>query len=329
MVPAARATGRCDVLAEASVRKIASDASGRATAAEVVDRDGRVREVRGRIFVVACGAVESARLLLLSTGPKHPNGLGNHNGLVGARLLSSTFASSWGDFPYATFEGRWPWLRTREPFVNRTVYDWYTIDDPTLGRRRGGTLNFLLMHGNPIAAAEMEAFNAPTPVWGWALKERLHRYFVETAHLRFEVFGDYTPLREGRVMLDPVEKDRHGLPVARAQLRRHPRDLETATYLNERGREILRAMGAENVRSTQAIGGESSNLLAGTCRFGNDATTSVLDRDCRAHSVENLFVTDGSFMPTAGSIPFTFTIYANAYRVADRIVAQLGGPRAG
>ena len=53
----------------------------------------------------------------------------------------------------------------------------------------------------------------------------------------------------------------------------------------------------------------------------------MLDRDCRAHEVDNLFVSDGSFMPTGGSVPYTFTIYANSFRVADRIIAQLGGRR--
>jgi choline dehydrogenase-like flavoprotein len=83
-------------------------------------------------------------------------------------------------------------------------------------------------------------------------------------------------------------------------------------------------MGAHNVTGPR-YGWESSNLLGGTCRFGSDPKTSVLDRDCRAHEVDNLYVTDGSFMPTSGGVPFTFTIYANALRVADRIVARLGG----
>jgi choline dehydrogenase-like flavoprotein len=78
-----------------------------------------------------------------------------------------------------------------------------------------------------------------------------------------------------------------------------------------------------------ASGTPPANLVAGTCRFGSDPQTSVLDRDCRAHEVANLFVTDGSFMPTGGSVPHTWTIYANAFRVADRIIAQLGGRGAG
>jgi choline dehydrogenase-like flavoprotein len=89
----------------------------------------------------------------------------------------------------------------------------------------------------------------------------------------------------------------------------------------------MRKMGAENVRTPQTIGNESANLQAGTCRFGRDPAGSVLDADCRAHEVDNLYVTDGSFMPTGGSVPFTFTIYANAFRVADRMIEHLGGPK--
>ncbi|MFV1958389.1 MAG: GMC oxidoreductase, partial [Planctomycetota bacterium] len=150
--------------------------------------------------------------------------------------------------------------------------------------------------------------------------------FREAAHLRFEVFGDYTPMVHGRVVLDPHVKDHWGLPVARARIRQHTRDRESVEYLTAKGRAILEKMGAENVRSP-SIGHESTNLMGGPCRFGDDPATSVLDRDCRAHEVENLYVTDGSFMPSAGSVPFTFTIYANAFRVADRIVARLGGPK--
>ena len=65
--------------------------------------------------------------------------------------------------------------------------------------------------------------------------------------------------------------------------------------------------------------------MAGGCRFGTDPKRSVLDPDCRAWGADNLFVSDASFMPTGGSVPYTWTIYANAFRVADKIAAQLGG----
>lgn len=327
VIPRALDTGRLDLRFGAHVTRILCDSKGRAEAAEYVGDDGRRQYVRAGIFVVACQAIETARLLLNSAGPRHPNGLGNGNGMVGKNLIFSTYGAGWGDFPYETFERRWPWMRDRRwPFVNRTLQDYYVIDDPRLGRRKGGTLDFLRMHPNPIQASVNESLYAEPPAWGWDLKKRLVRYFRETIHLRFEVFGDYTPIPEGEVVLDPGVRDVYGMPVARARVHRHPRDLETAEWLTARGREILEHMGAENLQSP-VVGTESTNLQAGTCRFGADPETSVLDPDCRSHEVENLFVSDASCMPTGGSIPFTFTVYANAFRVAERIVEQLGGAR--
>jgi choline dehydrogenase-like flavoprotein len=77
-----------------------------------------------------------------------------------------------------------------------------------------------------------------------------------------------------------------------------------------------------------ASGSPPANLQAGGCRFGKDPAHSVLDPDCRSHEAENLFVSDGSFMPTGGSVPYTWTIYANAFRVADKIKSQLGPTQA-
>ena len=71
------------------------------------------------------------------------------------------------------------------------------------------------------------------------------------------------------------------------------------------------------------VGGESTNLVGGTCRVGDDPATSVLDPDCRAWTSDNLYVTDGSFLPTGGNVPFTVTLYANAFRVATRIRERL------
>ncbi len=323
LLPAARATGRLDLRFGCRVTRVLSDATGRATGVEYVDADGRAHRVEARIVVVACSAIESARLLLLSVGPKHPRGIANGNGLVGRNLLFSTFGTGWGDFPYRKDGRERTWLRDDEPWVNRAVQDHYVIEDGTTGRRKGGTISFLRMHPNPITAAFGEATFGDRLLWGAPLKRRLERHFRDHAHLRFEVFGDYTPVPGGEVVLDPFTKDHWGLPAARVRVRRHDQDLASAEFLTETGREVLRAMGAEDVRSP-TIGSESSNLIGGTCRFGADPATSVLDADCRAHEVENLFVTDGSFMPSGGSVPFTFTIYANALRVADRIVEQLG-----
>ena len=77
-------------------------------------------------------------------------------------------------------------------------------------------------------------------------------------------------------------------------------------------------MGAQDV-SVNISEAPPPNLVAGGCRFGINPKTSVLDLNCKAHEVSNLYVTDGSFMPTGGSVPYTWTIYANSFRVADAI----------
>ena len=158
---------------------------------------------------------------------------------------------------------------------------------------------------------------------GYGIEKKLKAYFTGGRRLRFEVFCDWTPVDDCFVSLDPIVKDKWGMPVARVRTGYHPHDLEVGRILAKKGAELLQAMGAENVQSS--ISGEPpTNLVAGGCRFGAVPETSVLDRDCRAHTAENLYVTDGSFMPTGGSVPYTWTIYANAFRVADRILDALG-----
>lgn len=333
-VDPAVATGRCEVRPNSTVTRLESDRSGRVVAARYRDSAGVEKRVDAKVYVVACQAIETSRLLLLSTGPRHPNGLANGSRWVGRAILFSPAGTGVGDFAYAKFTpGMANEVRDYGPFVNRTLHDWYEIADPATGRRaKGGAIDFLLAHPNPISAslslATWDGVAAgERPIWGWPLKRKLERYFRETQHLKFETFTDWLPMPDCRVTLDPDVTDRWGVPVARIGIPDHPRHGAVASVLCRRGAEVLSRMGAENVR-TFPEGAPSTNLQAGGCRFGRNPARSVLDSDCRAHEVENLFVTDGSFMPTGGSVPYTFTIYANALRVSERIVAQLGGRKA-
>ncbi len=316
-------TGNCEVRPESMVAAIESDARGRAVAARYFDRDGRERRVTARVFVVACQAIETARLLLLSTGPAHPRGLANGSGLVGRNLLFSAAGFGTGHFPFPSFSAtEVEELRAPQPFVNRALQDWYAFTPEGGGSPlKGGTIDFLRLHPDPIAQAVHLTRAKHGPLWGRPLKERLYRHFREEQHFRFEVFADWLPHDDCFVALDPKVRDHWGLPVARVRVGRHPHNKKVVEYLTARGAEVLAAMGAQRIR-TRPSAGPSTNLLAGGCRFGDDPATSVLDRDCRAHDVPNLYVTDGSFMPTGGSVPYTWTIYANSFRVADRIAQR-------
>jgi choline dehydrogenase-like flavoprotein len=321
----ALATGNCEVRPHTQVRRLLSDASGRVTAAECMDADDRIQQVRAKVFVVACQAIESSRLLLASPGPRHPEGLGNRFGQVGRNLLFSAGGAGSGDFPYAELdEGQAAALKVRGPFVNRSLQDWYVIDDRRFGAAaKGGTIDFLLRHPNPIARAmSLKWDDADRLVWGRPLQRRLKSLFTEAQTLRYEIFCDWLPTDDCFVALDAGVRDRWDSPVARVRIGHHPYDLRVGHYLDEKARQVLQRMGAKGIRSSIS-GTPPQNLVAGGCRFGVDPRKSVLDADCRVHDVDNLYVSDGSFMPTGGSVPFTWTIYANAFRVAERIRAAL------
>jgi choline dehydrogenase-like flavoprotein len=110
-----------------------------------------------------------------------------------------------------------------------------------------------------------------------------------------------------RVGLDPTERDKWGLPVARARLGCHQRHLAIGRYVAPKATAGLERMGAVNV-TWDISPAPPEHLVAGGCRFGTDPATSVLCPDCFAHGFDNLYVTDGIFMPNGGSGPDIWTI---------------------
>lgn len=323
----ARATGRCDIRAHAQVYRLESDRHGRVVAARYFDRDNQPQSVDARIFVVACQAIETSRLLLLSSGPRHPRGLANSNGQVGRNLVFSAGGAGTGHFLYANMDkSKAEALKTVGPFVNRALQDWYFIDDPELGRIKGGTIEFLFRHPNPTGQANRVKNSSDGLLWGTPLQDKLKAHFSGARYFRFESFCDWLPNDDCFVSLDPELKDRWNMPAARVRVGYHQHDLKVGRLLTDKGREVLKAMGADKV-TWGLSGSPPANLVAGGCRFGDDPETSVLNADCQAHDADNLYVTDGSFMPTGGSVPYTWTIYANSFRVADIITERLGGTR--
>ena len=102
----------------------------------------------------------------------------------------------------------------------------------------------------------------------------------------------------------------------------HQHDLKIGRYLTDQAKWVLKKIGAKNVTGSVS-GSPPQNLVAGGYRFGNLPETSVLDKNCRIHATDNVYVTDGSFMLAGGSVPYTWIIYANAFRVADIIQEAL------
>jgi len=323
------ATGNCEIRPNAMVVKIESDKNGKINRVRYLNEVSKLSNVNARIYVVACQAIETSRLLLMSTGEKHPNGLANNTGQVGKNLLFAAGGAGSGRVLYSKLsEPQAKNMHEFGSFVNRAVQDWYQIDDKNFfdTPQKGGTIDFVHLHPNPVVRSIRQIRGSKGITWGAPLKRKLEAHFTEGKFLKIEAFCDFMPVPDCHVSLDSDIKYKWGLPVARVKIDMHLRNLQVGWYLASKGADVLRKMGAENVFSFTS-GAPSINLLAGGCRFGTDPNTSVLNPDCQAHDVENLYVTDGSFMPTGGSVPFTWTIYANSFRVADKILERLGGPK--
>jgi choline dehydrogenase-like flavoprotein len=207
-------------------------------------------------------------------------------------------------------------LMTPGLFFNRSLQDWYEYEKG--GKKyKGGTIDFLFEHSNIISRASREFYDEDGNImWGDRLQKKIHNTLTTSRILTFEVFNDWLPTDHTFVSIDDKVKDKYGVAVGAINLYGHKRDVEVGEHLASRAEKVLQKMGATEI----SIGISSSpppNLVAGGCRFGLDAKSSVLDKNCKAHELDNLYVTDASFMPTGGSVPYTWTIYANSFRVAD------------
>jgi len=314
-------TGNCTVIPYAKVFHLKTNGKGKIIEALYHDIEGNDQSVKADLFVVAAQAVETSRLLLMSKNSDFPNGLANNNGQVGKNLIFSAGGIGSGYLYYKDFtEQNAEKLKTPGVFVNRGLHDFYEIEKEDGSKIKGGSVDFLFEHANPIGRSIRRKWNSDGDlVYGSALKKRIFHYFNDLRRLKFEIFVDWQPNDNCFVTLDPEVEDKWGNPVARIRLGYLDHDLDVGKYIAKKCEEILEKVGAKDI-SSNISGGAPPNLQAGGCRFGNDPKTSVLDKNCKAHEVENLYISDGSFMPTGGSVTYTWTIYANAFRVADAII---------
>jgi len=320
------ATGNCELISGAKVYQINTDSNGNAASVDYYDKQGKSIRIRAKIIDVACYSIESSRLLLMSRGKKHPDGIGNQYQQIGKNLHCCAGGTGHGIFDLKKLSGvDASALKVRGPFFNRALQDWYFINDKAAfgNKIKGGTIDFVFDPPSPTADANSLKWDENNNLlWGSAFKTKLKSHFTQSRNFKFEVFCDWLPTDNCHVSLDGSEKDKWGSPVARVKVGYHPHDLKVAKYIVAKGVQVMKQMGADEYYGN-AFSSPTSNLVAGGLRFGNDPKTSALDADCRVHGTDNLFVSDGSFMPNGGSVTPTWTIYANAFRIADIIKQQL------
>lgn len=320
LIKPALATGNLTLMSNTHVKSLHTSSKELVGHALVVNTlTGEERKIKGRIFVIAAQAHESARLLLNSANADHPDGLGNSSGELGKNLLFSGGGSGQGELHKETLkEIKFKDLMTTGLFVNRSVLDWYFIDHWWDGKFKGGSVEFMFEHQNIISRARKDNYENGKLIWGTALGDRVAKRFTEQKSIRFEIFNDWLPNDNCFISLDPTHRDKYGMPVGKLRVEGHPQDIKVGEYIAKKCKKILKEMGAHNIYASISSA-PAQNLIAGGCRFGNDPKTSVLNKYCRAHDLKNLYVADASFMPTGGSVAYTWTIYANALRVADHI----------
>lgn len=311
-VPDAVATGNFELRPDCYVRELVLDGQGRIKAAVYQDADGAIVSQEADLFILACGAMETARLLLLSRSGKFPNGLANGSDLVGRNVTFHEYSAAVGtyDDPVYAWAGG--------GYVSASTFQHYEHD-----AARG------FVSGGHIAVAGVGIplpinWHLPgAPSWGAEAKKIDREQFSHSLAVAM-VLHDM-PQHDNRVDLDDEVRDAWGLPVARVTLKAHKNDIDQGHYLIDRGAEILEASGAKTISKVYAtrVTGNCSHQH-GTARMGDDPGSSVLNRWCRAHEVKNLYVVDGSPFPTGTGANPTLTIMANAWRVADKIIAERG-----
>ncbi len=310
------------IITDVFVYKLESD-DKRVTQAYYYTTDGIRDSIRAKIFVLSAQAIESSRLLLNSKNRYFPNGLANSSGELGKNLIFSAGGSGRGRFVFEKLtKTQQKELMQVGVFFNRSLQDWYEFTQDAK-KYKGGTIDFLFEHQNIIPRAMQEVYDSDgNLLWGEALAKNIYKRITTSRVLTFEVFNDWLPTDRCFVSVDEKVKDKYGVPVGVINLYGHPQDLKVGEYLAKKAVKLLEELGCEEIESSISSS-PPPNLVAGGCRFGTDAKTSVLDKNCKAHDLENLYVADASFMPTGGSVPYTWTIYANSFRVADVIKERL------
>jgi choline dehydrogenase-like flavoprotein len=273
----------------ACARRLITDARGRKLEAVEVERNGETIRVGASLFVVSCGAVNSAALLLRSRNDRHPDGLANSSGLVGRRYMAHLATMMQGFHPFKPNSTRFQKTVGINDFYLRGPHSRYPLGQIQSQGRTHGVMAQTAYPWIPLWA--YEAWVSRGVDW-LAMSEDL-------------------PRLENRVT---VEGD------GRIHLRYRPNNLRSHRTLVAETKRILRRLGFWTV-VTHSHGSKNTTHQCGTLVFGSHPRDSVLDPFCRSYDIENLFVVDASFFPSSAAVNPGLTIIAQALRVADHIVA--------
>jgi choline dehydrogenase-like flavoprotein len=289
---------------ESMVSRVSIGKDGRADGVVYFDRDGREHFQRARIVIVSGYAIETPRLLLNSACPGHERGLANSSGTLGKYLMAQA-----GNVVAGRFDEL---IRMyKAPPAHALTEEFYETD-PARDFARG----FAVQTVGPLPISFAKQMMTGKGQWGWGLRRTMMDYNHWSA---LGLLGEILPWEENRVELamGADQKDRFGLPVAKVSFTLHDNDKRMIEFGKNKVMDIMRAAGAEEVVQEARFA-----HLVGAARMSSTPESGVCDKFGRTWDVNNLFVMDGSVMPTQGSANPGLTIQALAARTADYIVSQ-------
>ncbi|MBW8769312.1 MAG: GMC family oxidoreductase [Gemmatimonadetes bacterium] len=325
LIAPALATGRLTLLTNSMAREVTIGPDGLATGVQYIDKEtGEDRHVAAKVVVLAASAFESARLLLNSKSSLFPQGLANSSGVVGKYITDTTGSDVSGYIP--SMVDHVP--HNEDGVGGMHLYMPWWLDNKKLDFPRGYHIEVgggLYPPGYGFMGG-IQRFPGKGG-YGAKLKEDYRRYYGAT--IGFSGRGEQIPNDKCYTEIDPNVVDKFGIPVLRFHWEWTDNELNQVKHMQETFRALIHEMGGTPFSAMPtkeqgygiAPGGRIIHELGGV-RMGNDPKSSALNRNCQAHDVKNLFVSDGGPFVTQANKNPTWTILALSWRTADYIAQQ-------
>lgn len=274
---------------------------GRVTGVTYFDAEGKEQEQKAKAVIISGYSIETPRLLLNSACPGFEQGLANSSGTLGRYLMAQA-----GNVILGRFDD--PIRMYKAPPAHALTEEFYETDP-----KRDFARGFAIQTVGPLPIAFAKQMMVAKGIWGWGMRREMMDYNHWAA---LGLLGEILPWADNRVEL-AGEKDRNGLPVAKVTFNLHDNDKKLIEFGKNKVMEVMSAAGAVEVVQEQRYA-----HLVGAARMGSDPSSSVVDKFGRTHDIPNLFICDGSILPTQGSANPGLTIQSLAARTADYLIAQ-------
>ena len=294
------------LMTNAYVEKLSTDASGRRVSNVVVNHDGDRKELSADIVVSACGAINSAALLLRSRNDKHPRGLANSSDMVGRHYMGHTNSV----------------LMALSKCPNPTIFQKsLSLNDFYFG---SSEWNYPMGHISFVGKLDGEALKggAPAIAPGWSL-DMMAKHSLDfwlTSEDLPDPKNRVTVDADGKIVLSYTPNNQEGHQRLIVKLKEL---MQQQSKCAIHGPACHEGLFARNLFVGQRIPLAGVAHQVGTVCFGNDPKSSALDKNCKAHDLDNLYVVDGSFFVSSGAVNPALTIMANALRVGEHLKERL------